>query len=68
MDFGIYSYPDEVVGYWFALIDALEIRIVPNEADSDTEPYPVYFSWNMVSFSSRQMQIQLDIKNPEKIA
>ena len=54
LDFGYYSEPDETKGYLFALINALEIRILPSDASDDQpQEMPVRFSWQVVSFSDR---------------
>lgn len=57
LDFGVYSYPGEETGYWFAIINALEVRIIPSVDDIDTEPQPINFTWSMISFSGSQLQI-----------
>ena len=48
-----------------ALIDALEVRILREYPDEELTP--VIFSYEIVSYSSEYIDLQLDIENPEDI-
>ena len=49
-----------------ALIDALEIRITREDPEANVEQ--IEFTWDILSYSQRYIQIQLDIENAERIA
>lgn len=48
------------------MIDALEVRIERKDPDVDLDP--ISFTWDIVSYSDKFISLQLDIKNPEKLA
>ena len=60
------SNDEEAKALKLALIDAMEVRITREDPDARVES--IDFTWDILSYSQREIRIQLDIDNAERIA
>lgn len=65
LELGYYKVWGEPPAVQLALIDSLELRILPADVTLATDP--IEFTWQLVSYDSRFIEIQLEISNPQSI-